>query len=58
MIGDRIDLMCYLKWNMKIYSIYLLKGDYMYEFFTDGAVSNNGKENSIGSWGFICVKNK
>lgn len=30
----------------------------MYEFFTDGAVSNNGKENSIGSWGFICVENE
>lgn len=28
----------------------------MYQLFSDGAVSNNGKENSIGSYGFICVQ--
>ena len=29
MIEDRIDLMCYPKWSMKIYPIYLLKGGNM-----------------------------
>ena len=58
MIEDRIDLMCYPKWNMKIYPICLLKGDYMdrIKLYCDGAASNNGKESAIGGWAFAIIK--
>ena len=58
MIEDRIDLMCYPKWNMKIYPVCLLKGDYMdrIKLYCDGAASNNGKEDAIGGWAFAIIK--